>query len=322
MDQSSGINVDKPSSDPFLSDDFYPLAQAHKAILAALRADETSPDADLYRRIASGSTSMNGTSTKSSTTAAHDPYGSSVSHGYRSLSSTSSSNTLHSQNHSLTPATATSAPTTTTPSSSFRHVHSTLGSPSFMSPRQSSLTRPSNDTTTAAAETKDATPLVTRQLPTVHSTLDHAASIPLPPYLTNIIKETKLSSLMGILPDANMVWVSVDDALYLWEYDSSLVVGRRNSGRYKEDFVCFKVPSGQCVVSVGIGSPKKGMSFFFQDGGPSCDIFCLYDLTFHIYRCIFGNGRMVSSRYNSRRSYPLCFGERRSHSSRVRIGYG
>lgn len=268
MDQSSGIDGDKASSDPFLSDDFYPLAQAHKAILAALRADETSPDADLYRRIASGSTSMNSTSAKSSTTAAHDPYGSSVSHGYRSLSSTSS-NTLQNQNPSLTPAATTAS--ATTPSSSFRHIHSPLGSPSFMSPRQSSLTRPSTDTT--ATETKDGTPLATRQVPNVHSTLNHAASIPLPPYLTNIIKETKLSSLMGILPDANMVWVSVDDALYLWEYDSSLVVGGRNSGRYKEDFVCFKVPSGQCVVSVGIVPPKKGMSFFFQDGGPSCDIF-------------------------------------------------
>ena len=86
----------------------------------------------------------------------------------------------------------------------------------------------------------------------VYNTLSHTNSVPLPPYLTNIIKETKLSSLMGILPEGNMVWVSVDNSLYLWEY------GSLSGGRKKEDFVCFKVPSGQCVVSVGIVKPKPG----------------------------------------------------------------
>lgn len=87
----------------------------------------------------------------------------------------------------------------------------------------------------------------------IHNTVHHDNSIPLPPYLTNIIKETKLSSLMGMLPQGNMVWVSVDDALYIWEY------GSLNGGRKKEDFVCFQVPSGQCVVSVGIVRPKPGV---------------------------------------------------------------
>eukprot|EP01083_Nonionella_stella_P118179 352770_1 len=60
----------------------------------------------------------------------------------------------------------------------------------------------------------------------VYHTLQHSNSIPLPQYLSNIIRETKLSSLMGLLPEGNMVWVSVDDALYLWEYGS----GSLNSG--------------------------------------------------------------------------------------------
>jgi len=276
---SASASASASSSDPFLADDYYPLAQAHKAILAALRADETSPDADLYRRIASGSAtgitiSNFGTSTTGASTAttgtgtrAHDQY-ESVPHGYRSLSSTS--NTVPNPTYPLLSTTPTTTPTTTTTAAASSinatHTATTASSPSFfMSPKQQPSQMTSIDPTTNQLTT-------TKHMPNVHSTLNHATSIPLPPYLTNIIKETKLSSLMGILPDANMVWVSVDDALYLWEYDSSLVVvsssggqygssssGSSSSGRYKEDFVCFKVPSGQCVVSVGIVPPKKGM---------------------------------------------------------------
>ena len=73
---------------------------------------------------------------------------------------------------------------------------------------------------------------------------------------------------MGLLPEGNMVWVSVDDALYLWEYGGGSLNsnksgntgggGSGNEGREKKDFVEFKVPSGQCVVSVGIVRPKPG----------------------------------------------------------------
>lgn len=219
------------SSDPFLSDDFYPLAQAQKAILAALRADETSSDADLYRRIASNS--MNVVSSEDS---------SNLPHSYRSLKST-------------TPMTLSTYSSSNASSANVNTAHdvqqSSLGSPL---PRFLSPTQPRSS---AGRELVGVSSSVsTRQMPNIHSTMSHTASINLPPYLANIIKETKLSSLMGLLPDANMVWVSVDDALYLWEYDSSALVG--GSGHNKEDFVCFKVPSGQCVVSVGVVKPKKG----------------------------------------------------------------
>jgi hypothetical protein len=44
-------------NDPYLTDHFYPLAQASAAILKALRADESSPTGDLYKRLVSSGSS-------------------------------------------------------------------------------------------------------------------------------------------------------------------------------------------------------------------------------------------------------------------------
>mmetsp|Transcript_3141 Transcript_3141/g.5841 ORF Transcript_3141/g.5841 Transcript_3141/m.5841 type:complete len:1874 (+) Transcript_3141:94-5715(+) len=162
------------SEDPYLSNDFYPLKQAHDAVIAALRADEAAPDSDLYRRI----TSVAATS-----------------------------------------------------SDSRSRLYQAIG----------------DDASFATSNINDGD--------FYHNTLSLKNSIPLPPYLRNIIKETKHSSLMGILPQGNMAWVSVDDSLYLWEYGSLT----NNSGCDKEDFVCFRTPSGQFVVSVGLVKPKPGV---------------------------------------------------------------
>ena len=42
-------------TDPYLTNDFHPLSLASSEILASLRADESAPDADLYRRLISSS---------------------------------------------------------------------------------------------------------------------------------------------------------------------------------------------------------------------------------------------------------------------------
>ena len=196
---ASASNGNKSSIDPFLANDFYPLNQAHNAVLGAMRADESAPDADLSRRISSGSNA----------TAASDIQG----HTYR---------TSQDRDHLSNGATS---------SERFGGAMPTQmqGNVSVSANVNANLDKSE-----------------------VYNTLSHTNSVPLPPYLTNIIKETKLSSLMGILPEGNMVWVSVDNSLYLWEY------GSLSGGRKKEDFVCFKVPSGQCVVSVGIVKPKPG----------------------------------------------------------------
>ncbi len=204
--------TDKPRPDPFLSNDFYPLTQAHNAVLTALRADESSPDADLSRRIASGS-SMSG-----------DFQG----HTYRALQKSDTGDGVGVGVGSST---------------SSVHRNGSAGA------RPGPMESRGQDQSQAASISAGGSNQVSAY---TYSSLNHTNSIPLPPYLTNIIKETKLSSLMGILPEGNMVWVSVDDALYLWEYGSLM------GGRKKEDFVCFQVPSGQCVVSVGIVRPKPG----------------------------------------------------------------
>ena len=197
----------QPVSDPFLSNDFYPLAQAHNAILTALRADESAPDADLSRRIASMSSGVQG-------------------HTYRALQSGSAGDSTVNRNNAT-----------------------------------SNMNGNGNLNGGAQLNGDSNVSVNTRADGHTFGTLNHTSSIPLPPYLTNIIKETKLSSLMGILPEGNLVWVSVDDSLYLWEYGNLGGGVGGTGGRKKEDFVCFQVPSGQCVVSVGIVRPKLGKSF-------------------------------------------------------------
>jgi nuclear pore complex protein Nup155 len=188
----SGGRVD--SSDPFLSNDFYPLKLAHDAVIAALRADESAPDSDLYKRITSVA-----------------PSADSRGHLYQALWDDET-----------------------------KGRDDTLNSDKYP---------PNFGQSLASDNLNDAEYF--------HNTMSLKNSIPLPPYLRNIIQETRLSSLMGILPQGNMVWVSVDDSIYLWEY-GSLTSG----GSEKEDFVCFRVPSGQCVVSVGLVKPKLGELFY------------------------------------------------------------
>ena len=79
----------------------------------------------------------------------------------------------------------------------------------------------------------------------------HQTSIPLPPFLVEQLQTTRISSLMGILPEAGLLWMSVDDVLYLWKPDDVL-------GPSLNDLCSFVMPSGQCVVSVGLVKPKIG----------------------------------------------------------------
>ncbi|KAL7517683.1 hypothetical protein ACHAWF_000147, partial [Thalassiosira exigua] len=51
---SASANAASSNPDSYLADDFLPLSLASDEILAALRADESDPDADLYRRLVSG----------------------------------------------------------------------------------------------------------------------------------------------------------------------------------------------------------------------------------------------------------------------------
>ena len=78
------------------------------------------------------------------------------------------------------------------------------------------------------------------------SAFQHERSIPLPPHLAKQVHTVKRSLLMGILPDADLSWMSVDHKLFLWSFDDEI------------DFLDLEITSKQCIVSVAIAKPKKG----------------------------------------------------------------
>lgn len=77
---------------------------------------------------------------------------------------------------------------------------------------------------------------------------NHSQSIPLPPYLQEQLSKAKMSSMMGLLPEAELAWMTIDDCIYLWTYTRSA----------DGEFLFFQVPSHQPIVSVGIARPKQG----------------------------------------------------------------
>jgi nuclear pore complex protein Nup155 len=74
----------------------------------------------------------------------------------------------------------------------------------------------------------------------------HERSTPLPPAVASQAKSVSKSLLMGLLPEASLAWMSVDNKLYLWKFDD------------EEDFLHLEMTSKQSIVSVGIAKPKKG----------------------------------------------------------------
>jgi nuclear pore complex protein Nup155 len=92
--------------------------------------------------------------------------------------------------------------------------------------------------------------------PTPTVTMSHLRSIPLPPYLAQELKTTKSHSLMGLLSEARLAWMSVDSKVFLWSFHSTATADQGSS------FCCFQVPSGQCVIACGLMRPKKGMYRF------------------------------------------------------------
>lgn len=223
MPTTTTPNQPPPIQDPFLTNDYYPLQLGNKAIITALRADEVSSNGDLYKVISSSTVS-----TSTYKVVGEDGVVSTTAGG--SSGSSGSNATVNGTNGHLNGAATTNG----------THTHL----PQNQNKRKS-----------------NAVP---------HPTLKYTNSLPIPHSMRQKIEEeTKMSSLMGILPQGNMIWISVDDRLFLWEYGSSLegetfsssgisAGWSSSSSSGNGDFVCFRVPSGQCVVSVGLVKPKKG----------------------------------------------------------------
>ncbi|KAL3774656.1 hypothetical protein HJC23_002465, partial [Cyclotella cryptica] len=107
----------------------------------------------------------------------------------------------------------------------------------------------------------------------------HSHSVPLPPPVAAAMQNAKVSSCMGLFSEANLVWVVCDSVLFLWRHASGVVGGGSGNesdaaaGRaaswggvpslprqvLSEDLCSFSVPSGQCIVGVGLVRPKRGV---------------------------------------------------------------
>lgn len=114
--------------------------------------------------------------------------------------------------------------------------------------------------------------------PSSHLLYSH--STPLPPPIVGAMANAKISSFMGLATEANLVWVACDGDLFLWRHgggqsdvmssqggESDAAGGGTGNSwggvpslprQMCEDVCSFSVPSGQCVVGVGVVRPKKG----------------------------------------------------------------
>lgn len=90
--------------------------------------------------------------------------------------------------------------------------------------------------------------------------IKHNQTIPLPPYLLEVRSKAKVSILMGLFPEAELAWMTTDDTVYLWTYhqNSGNANGIRSGGATENQFLEFKVPSRQPIISVGLAPPKQG----------------------------------------------------------------
>jgi len=205
------------SLDHYWLDDYKPLQDAAKDLLVALREDENAVDADLCRRIG---TSGNGSHRYFS---ALDPL----------VSSTSSTNDRSSNNNSSNGGCSS----TPFPSTPINNNYSTPGGKD-------------NTADAAAANANANATMPSYPPPTI--TMKHERSVPLPPYMAAQLQTVKSTSLMGLLTQAGLAWLTVDDKLFLWPYASHQDGGGPS-------FCSFQVPHGQCVLSVGLAKPKPGV---------------------------------------------------------------
>lgn len=97
----------------------------------------------------------------------------------------------------------------------------------------------------------------------VSGSMKHTQTIPLPPYLRQVRSKAKAAILMGLFPEAQMAWMTSDSTVYLWAYhqNSGNINGIRGNGGdgVENQFLEFKVPSGQPIISVGLAPPKQGV---------------------------------------------------------------
>ena len=92
------------------------------------------------------------------------------------------------------------------------------------------------------------------------STIKHIGTIPLPPELEEKRKKVKLSTMMGLFPQGQLAWLTIDDTVYLWSYNSSLdgtSDGAADVGMSSQTMY-HQMDTKQTILSVGLAKPKPG----------------------------------------------------------------
>ena len=215
---------DQDQQSQYWRDDFRPLRDAGKNVLQMLRRDETSVHGDLYRRIMStnpvGRTSISGSS--------------------RVSMRTSSSSNVNGTGPGMSSASATRAAASDAESNPAHRYF-----PSDDDDGNNDSNDIDNDINVDVA-----------------GPIKHNQTIPLPPYLQEVRSKAKVAILMGLFPEAELAWMTTDDTVYLWTYhqNSGNANGIRSGGGGENQFLEFRVPSRQPIVSVGLAPPKKGAS--------------------------------------------------------------
>jgi uncharacterized membrane protein YgcG len=82
--------------------------------------------------------------------------------------------------------------------------------------------------------------------------LRHQKYIELPAKLSEMRMGAKVASLMGILPEINRVWVTVDNSLFLWDYASP-------KSEYEEVVKMSQDDNSVAIVSVALSAPRPGI---------------------------------------------------------------
>jgi len=114
----------------------------------------------------------------------------------------------------------------------------------------------SSSSASSASASTSASPSEALPIPNHHYFTDgkwaHSQSVPLPTFLQDKLAKTTLGTLMGLFPEAQLAWMTIDSTIYLWSYNSA-----ENSNADNE-FLFFVVPSKQPIVSAGLAPPKPG----------------------------------------------------------------
>lgn len=209
----------------YWKDDYRPLQAAGRALQAALREDESAPDADLYRRLTSSGPGSH-------------------------LYFVGDNSDAAGNNGSPEPQTNGSNNDENRDPSFSRGFNGSSNASGFGTPLGGGGIR--NDASPSAPGTPTSSSADPAIAPQTLLGLKHLRSIPLPSWLSEQLSSDMSSySLMGLLAEASLAWISTDDKLFLWSFAATDDTSRGG-------FCQFQVPSKQPIVSVGLVRPKPG----------------------------------------------------------------